>query len=83
MALENTDFWKWYKEEYQGPDGDFPGIPSWHKYDMFESWCAACAYADAKNEANNYRESASIAKETMDYVLKRMPKALVAGDENE
>lgn len=48
MALENTDFWKWYKKMYEGPDGDFQGIPSWHKDDMWEAWCAALEYADKK-----------------------------------
>lgn len=40
VGIDNTKFWEWYKKMYEGPDGDFPGIPDWHKDDMSEAWCA-------------------------------------------
>jgi hypothetical protein len=31
MGIERTDFWKWYKRMYEGPDGDFHVIPDCHE----------------------------------------------------
>lgn len=75
MGIERTDFWKWYKRMYEGPDGDFHGIPDWHKDDMFDCWCAALSYADKKGHPHVeeiYQDDyAEVSKERMDYALKR------------
>lgn len=75
MGIERTDFWKWYKRIYAGEDGDFQGLPDWHKNDMFDAWCAALSYADMKGvshiEEIYQDEYSSVSKEMMDYAIRR------------
>lgn len=52
MTTEITGFLKWYEKTYSGPDGDFSGIPDWHKDDMWEAWCAGLSYADQKGQVD-------------------------------